>query len=215
MLGISQSALLGSRLCADWSTENQWNFMLGSKDTTMQTVTRKLATVLGTCMVVVVTGLTAARAQDNQIDPTGFVAALNAERAARGLAPVRHDPAAAAIACENNRHQLVRGLGHHVLGGFGQVAAVGASDAKDALARWMAGCPQWGFAHRDILMAPNLVAVGFDCRSGVATASTRQSFAVVPSPQQSPVAIQPVYVWMYPQYGWGHRAQRWHRGWRW
>ena len=119
-----------------------------------------------------------ARAQDDG----GFVWMLNQARAARGLSPVAHNPAAVQVAAQNNALQLARGLGHHFLGGYGQVAAVGAWDAKAALDMWT-GSP----SHFAILFAPNLASVGFHQIGGVATASTQQSFAVV---QQQ---------WVYPQ----------------
>lgn len=114
-------------------------------------------------------------------DPTGFVAMLNHERAMRGLPAVAYDAAAAAVAVANNSHQLAMGLGHFVLGGYGQVAAIGVWDARSALAMWI-GSP----SHYAILFDPALASVGFDIRYGAATASTRQSF------------VQQPIQWYYP-----------------
>ena len=119
-----------------------------------------------------------ARAQDDG----GFVRMLNQARAARGLSPVAHNPAAAWHAYENNRLQSAYGLGHHHTGGLGQVAAVGVADARSALQMWMNSPP-----HFALLFAPDLVSVAYHQLGGVATASTQQSFAVV---QQQ---------WAYPQ----------------
>ena len=105
-------------------------------------------------------------------DPSGFVEMLNAARAQRGLRPVVHSPQAAAVAAQNNAMQARSGLGHFVTGGFGQCAAVGMSDPASALAAWT-GSP----AHAALIYAPDLIAVGFDGRSGCATVATHQGFA--------------------------------------
>jgi uncharacterized protein YkwD len=47
------------------------------------------------------------------VDPYGFTAWLNLERARRGLPPVTHDPSLSSHAQINNQHQAARGLGHH------------------------------------------------------------------------------------------------------
>ncbi len=103
-------------------------------------------------------------------DPSGFVPALNAERAARGLPAVAHDPAAVEVAAQNNSHQAAYGLGHHVLGGLGQCAGVGLHDALSALHAWL-GSP----SHAAILLDPGLVSVGCHGAGGCWTASTRSS----------------------------------------
>ena len=48
--------------------------------------------------------------------------AVNVERAKHGLLSLAHDESLAAWASLNNGEQAHRGLGHHVLRGFGQVA---------------------------------------------------------------------------------------------
>lgn len=125
----------------------------------------------------------------NAQDPTGFTEHLNAARAERGLAPVAYNPAAVGVAAENNRLQAIYGLGHHYVGSYGQVAAVGVEDARAALAAW-ADSP----AHAALLFAPDLVSVAFHAMDGVATASTQQSFAVQ--------LVQPAVQWYYQPPGW-------------
>jgi len=108
----------------------------------------------------------AGRAQSGE-DPSGFTQALNAARAQRGLAPVAHDPAAAATARQNNLCQMARGLGHWARGSYGQCSAVGMGDAASALAAW-SNSP----SHAAIIFDPSLASVGFDVASGCATVST-------------------------------------------
>lgn len=140
-------------------------------------------------LIVLATLAGAAEAQTAPADPTGFVAMLNQARAARGLAPVAYDATAAATAAQNNAAQAAYGLGHHVVGPYGQVAAVGMADARAALDAWC-GSP----AHASIIFAPDLIAVGFHQLGNVATASTRQGYPSAP-------AFQPVQ-WTYPATRW-------------
>ena len=139
-------------------------------------------------------------------DPTGFTDALNAARAQYGLAPVAHSAAAVSVAAANNAAQAARGLGHHVLGGYGQCAAVGMADALSALRAWL-GSP----SHAAILLDPGLTAVGCHGAGGCWTASTSSGGAgAVAGP---PVMARPMPVyqtwqgWYYP----GSRRWRWTR----
>ena len=135
--------------------------------------------------IAVVLVVSTVRAQD---DPSGFVPLLNQARAQRGLAPVRHDPQAVAVAAINNQHQLARGLGHWHTGNMGQVAAVGMADARAALDAWT-GSP----SHAALIYAPDLVSVGYHQMGGVATASTQQS--VVTTYVQPTYYYGPVYYY--------------------
>ena len=133
-------------------------------------------------------------------DPSGFTEALNAERAARGLPPVQYDAGAVATAAANNQAQLLYGLGHHVTNGLGQVAAIGAGDARAALAMWL-NSP----AHAGLLLAPDLTAVGYHGTGYAATAATRQSFAPM-------IAVPPPPVhWIYPVATSSYPLVRWYR----
>lgn len=134
----------------------------------------------------------AAQAQTAVADPSGFVPLLNQARAARGLAPVAHDPSAAVVAAQNNNAQAAWGLGHHVLGGYGQVAAVGMADARAALDAWT-GSP----SHAALIYAPDLVAIGYHQFGGCCTASTRQGYPIAPAP--APVQPMTVFPVSYPQ----------------
>lgn len=149
------------------------------------------ATWIMLAMVVALLMAGSAKAQD----PSGFVGMLNQARVARGLRPVYHDPNGAAVAHQNNLAQAAGGLGHWVTGGYGQVAAIGAWDAKAALDMWT-GSP----SHAAIIFAPDLVSVGFSQWGSCATASTTQSFAAVPIYG----AVQS-RVWTYPA---GFRGRR-------
>ncbi len=100
-------------------------------------------------------------------DPTGFTEYLNAARVVRGLPEVTYDSNAAKVAEVNNSHQLVRGLGHHVLGGYGQCAAVGIPDVQSVLNAWL-GSP----SHAAIILDPGLRSVGCHGVRGCWTAST-------------------------------------------
>lgn len=122
-------------------------------------------------------------------DPSGdFVAMLNQARAARGLAPVAHDPAAVPTAAANNAAQATYGLGHWTTNGYGQVAAVGMPNAQAAFAAWC-GSP----GHAAILFAPDLVSVGYHQAGGCCTAATRQGGYAIPAPQPA--------GWYYPSPG--------------
>ncbi len=103
-------------------------------------------------------------------DPSGFCDHLNAARAQRGLPAVAHDAGAVTVAASNNAWQAVRGLGHHVLGGYGQCAGVGIVGAESALVMW-SGSP----AHAAIIFSPNLVAVGYHEVGGCCTVATSQA----------------------------------------
>lgn len=127
-----------------------------------------------------------------------FVAMLNQARAARGLGPVAYDGNAAAVAYQNNLAQLARGLGHHVLGGYGQVSAIGMSGPYAALQAWT-GSP----GHAAIIFSPDLISIGFSQVGGCCTASTTQGFAAVPI---YGAIYRPTWTWSYP-------ARR--GGWRW
>lgn len=71
-------------------------------------------------------------------DPYGFLAQLNAQRAARGLAPVAFSYDCYADACQNNRFQRVRGLGHFFMGrARRQNAGMGYRSASQVLIGWM------------------------------------------------------------------------------
>ncbi len=140
-------------------------------------------------------------------DPIGFVAALNAERSARGLAMVVHDPAAVEVAAQNNEYQAVYGIGHHYLGGFGQCAAMGAHTVASVLAAWLSHQ-----AHADILLDPGLTAVGCHSSGWCWTVSTRSGGVIATT---APVAtgwhISPGTYWIYPAQC--YPGRRW--GWRW
>ncbi len=100
-------------------------------------------------------------------DPSGFTDALNAARAERGLAAVAYSPGAVEVAAVNNSRQTAYGLGHHVLGGLGQVAGMGPWDASGVLWSWLASP-----SHAAILLDPNLACVGYACSGWYHTAST-------------------------------------------
>lgn len=140
-----------------------------------------------------------ASAQDD-----GFVGLLNAARAQRGLPAVQHDAAAVPVAVANNAAQLVYGLGHHVTGGLGQVAAIGIADARSALAAWTQSP-----AHAAILYAPDLISVGYSQLGGAATAATSQSFGAAGYQQPSYGAAPQNWA---PSQHWVPAQQ--YRGWR-
>ena len=149
----------------------------------------------------------AANAQETTAnDPTGFVGLLNNARAARGLRLVVHDPGAVAVAAQNNSLQLAYGLGHWATGGLGQVAAVGAGDARSALAMWISSPP-----HYALLFAPDLASVGFDIRGNAATASTRQGGYGYAAPATTWGMAAP--AWSYGPPAYYGRGWRWRRGW--
>lgn len=85
-----------------------------------------------------------------------FLLALNAERQKHGLQPVIHSDKMAATAAANNQCQASRGIGHHVLGGFGQCAAGPFNSMREALTAWL-NSP----AHRALILAPDLTMVGY------------------------------------------------------
>jgi len=140
--------------------------------------------------------LVAALAQSG--DPSGFVDQLNALRARYGLRAVAHDAAAVPIAAANNAWQAVRGLGHHVLGGYGQCAAIGMGSPEAALWAWC-GSP----AHAALILAPDLVSVGFAWDGSNATVATQQAGMSVSR------QVTNQYAWTYYQW----QPRRWRR-WR-
>lgn len=151
-------------------------------------------------LVVLATLVASTRAQQAPTpagDPTGFVQMLNAARAGRGLPPVAYDPDAAEIAAQNNRVQATSGLGHHVVGSYGQVAAVGMLDAASALRAWSESP-----AHAALIYAPDLAAIGYHQRGGCCTASTRQGYPAFPPATAPPapayVVPPPPIIWTYP-----------------
>ena len=149
----------------------------------------------------------AANAQETTAnDPTGFVGLLNQARQARGLTAVAYDAAAVAVAAQNNSLQLAYGLGHWATGGLGQVAAVGAGDARSALAMWISSPP-----HYALLFAPDLASVGFDIRGNAATASTRQGGYTGAPIGWTWGVVAPTWSYPAPTY-YGH-GWRWRRGW--
>ena len=80
--------------------------------------------------------------------------AVNVERARHGLHALSHEPNLAAWASLNNGEQAYRGLGHHVLRGFGQVALwCGGSPVTPsaAVAVWMSSA-----AHRHEILRPEV-----------------------------------------------------------
>jgi hypothetical protein len=131
-------------------------------------------------------------------DPTGFVDALNTERAARGLSAVYFDETLAGLAASNNVHQLARGLGHFVSGGVGQVAAAGQSGPYGALRDWL-----FSPGHARILLSPWIRTVGYSQSGTYHTANTgaeQQPGLVIPGPPggnpileppKPPVKVQP------------------------
>jgi hypothetical protein len=96
-----------------------------------------------------------------------FTDALNRERAARGLRPVVSSPQLQATAYRNNQWQVVRGLGHFVLDGFGQCAATGQADYAGALDAWTRSP-----AHAAIIFSVDLTAVGYHQSGFCHTVST-------------------------------------------
>ena len=89
-------------------------------------------------------------------DPYGFIALLNAYRAAAGLAPVVHDGALDSFAAANNAAQAARNqVGHFVKGPGWQNAAVGAYSVSAVMASWQASP-----AHNSTLLQPSITAVG-------------------------------------------------------
>ncbi len=85
-----------------------------------------------------------------------FTEALNAQRSARGLAPVAESAGLQSTAARNNAVQAVYGLGHFVLEGFGQCAAIGQPSCRSVLDSWLISGP-----HAAILLDPRIVAVGY------------------------------------------------------
>lgn len=156
-------------------------------------------------LVVLATLAASASAQQSPSgDPTGFVDLLNAARAARGLSSVAYDPTAAAVAAQNNAVQSANGLGHHVVGAYGQVAAVGMLDAASALRAWSESP-----AHAALIYAPDLVAIGYHQFGMCHTASTRQGGLAMPTAPAMPMPRTTVlvptfivpaspFVWTYP-----------------
>jgi uncharacterized protein YkwD len=83
----------------------------------------------------------------------GFVAWLNATRAAHGLGPVGYDAGLAGLAAANSAAQQSRGLGHYVGGARRQNSGVGPLAAMPGM--WMASGP-----HRSALLDPTISRVG-------------------------------------------------------
>lgn len=87
-------------------------------------------------------------------DPAGFINWLNATRAQYGLRSVGHDQNLTNWAAQNNAHQVVRGIGHFVMGpARRQNAAMGNYAAIGAM--WMSSP-----AHRAALLDPTISAIG-------------------------------------------------------
>jgi len=149
-----------------------------------------IATWLMPALVMALVLTAPAHAQD-------FVALLNQARAARGLGPVAYNAQAVVVARQNNAAQMARGLGHWVLGGFGQCSAVGFNDAASALFAWT-NSP----GHAAIIFAPSLASVGFDTMGGCCTVSTTDGLAAVPI---YGAVYQPTWTWTYPV----RRGRRW------
>ena len=91
---------------------------------------------------------------EQQADPYGFTAWLNATRAAYGLPAVGYDPNLSSWAAVNNSHQATRGIGHFVMGpARRQNSAMGAFANIGSM--WM-GSP----AHRAALLDPTIRWIG-------------------------------------------------------
>ena len=89
-------------------------------------------------------------------DPYGFLGRLNAIRASYGLRSVVHDANLSAWAARNNGAQFARGLGHHIVPGCRQNAAVAPGySAAQVAALWMGSK-----GHRATMLAPDITAVG-------------------------------------------------------
>jgi uncharacterized protein YkwD len=96
-----------------------------------------------------------------------FVVKLNQHRARWGLRAVARDAELCASARSNNLMQAVRGLGHWVMGGGMQCAAM-APTPDAALGMWLSSP-----SHAAILLSPSIQFIGFDAVSSWSTANCR------------------------------------------
>ncbi len=117
-----------------------------------------------------------------EVDPSGFTQQLNTARASRGLPNVSHDPAMVPTSVTNNEQQRQRGLGHFVLGGFAQCAAVGFSSAQSVLEAWTRSP-----GHAAIIYSPNASRIGFAIDGWAATVSVAMGPRIVESTVSTPV----------------------------
>jgi uncharacterized protein YkwD len=88
-------------------------------------------------------------------DPWGFLAVLNAHRAAARLPPVVVDANLSAWASQNNLAQCRRGLGHHVNPNCFQNCGWNYASAWDVAVGWM-NSP----GHRSNMLSPVITRVG-------------------------------------------------------
>ncbi len=99
-------------------------------------------------------GYTKIEAPSQPGDPFGFVAWLNGQRAAVGLAGVAWDQSMANAAAINNSYQVVYGMGHH--------AMAGARRQNAAMMAWPGFLTAWlgSAGHRAALLDPGIHWVG-------------------------------------------------------
>ncbi len=90
-------------------------------------------------------------------DPTGFTQALNISRVKHGLSSVRFNADSLWISHRNNDGIRAGLIPHNFTGGLAQCAAIATGDTISTLNAWLASTK----GHREILLAPGLLSVGF------------------------------------------------------